>query len=75
MQLALPALEGNALPSVCSHSFHRQLLFRSLLPQVELLRLSRRGPDALMSGVSQCGAGFVNERTTGCGDISYAEFV
>ncbi|KAI7841475.1 hypothetical protein COHA_004869 [Chlorella ohadii] len=33
--------------------------------EVELLRLSRRGPDALMSGVSQCGGGFVNERTTG----------
>lgn len=43
--------------------------------QVELLRLSRRGPDALMTGISQCGAGFANERTTGCADIGYAEFV
>lgn len=43
--------------------------------KVRLLRLSRRGPDALMSGVSQCGAGFANERTGGCADIEPAEFL
>lgn len=43
--------------------------------EVELLRLSRRGPDALMAGVVQCGAGFANERTAGCADIAPAKFV
>lgn len=43
--------------------------------EVQLLRLSRRGPDALMAGVSQCGAGFANERTSGCADIEPAEFL
>ncbi|KAL4421381.1 hypothetical protein ABPG75_010672 [Micractinium tetrahymenae] len=43
--------------------------------EVQLLRLSRRGPDALMAGISQCGAGFANERTSGCADIEPAEFL
>ncbi|EFN54462.1 hypothetical protein CHLNCDRAFT_135085 [Chlorella variabilis] len=43
--------------------------------EVELLRLSRQGPDALMTGIAQCGAGAVNERTAGCADIKPAEFV
>lgn len=47
----------------------------TLLYEIELVRLSRRGPDALMSGVSQCGNGFVNERVHGCSTISYSEFL
>ena len=43
--------------------------------EVQLLRLSRQGPDALMSGVSLCGAGTANERNAGCADITLAEFV
>jgi hypothetical protein len=43
--------------------------------EVELLRLSRRGPDALMSGIAQCGPGAANARTAGCADIQPAEFV
>ena len=43
--------------------------------EVELLRLSRQGPDALMSGVSQCGGGVASERTSGCAAITPAEFV
>lgn len=42
---------------------------------IELVRLSRRGPDALLQGVAQCGGGFVNERTKGCADITPAEFL
>ena len=42
---------------------------------IELIRLSRRGPDVLLKGVSQCGGGFVNERTTGCADITPEEFI
>jgi hypothetical protein len=43
--------------------------------EIELIRLSRRGPDALMTGVTQCGGGFVMERTKGCADITPAEFL
>lgn len=43
--------------------------------ELELVRLSRSGPDALVHGVSQCGGGFVNERTRGCADIEPAEFL
>ena len=43
--------------------------------EIELVRLSRRGPDALWSGTAQCGSGFVNERTTGCAAISIGEFL
>jgi hypothetical protein len=43
--------------------------------EIKLLRLSRRGPDALMNGVSQCGGGFVNERTSGCAKIEPAEYL
>ena len=42
---------------------------------VSLVRLSRRGPDALLTGVSQCGGGFVMERSSGCRDISVAEYL
>ena len=42
---------------------------------VRLLRLSRVGPDALLSGTSQCGGGAVMERTQGCADIGVAEFL
>ena len=43
--------------------------------EIELVRLSRRGPDALLTGVTQCGGGFVMERTKGCGDITPAEYL
>jgi FKBP-type peptidyl-prolyl cis-trans isomerase len=43
--------------------------------EIELLRLSRVGPDALLQGVNQCGGGFVMERTEGCGNIEPAEFL
>ena len=42
---------------------------------VRLLRLSRVGPDALLSGISQCGGGAVMERTQGCAEIGVAEFL
>lgn len=47
----------------------------TLTYEISLLRLSRRGPEALFSGTSQCGGGFANERSAGCADISVAEFV
>jgi FKBP-type peptidyl-prolyl cis-trans isomerase len=43
--------------------------------EIELIRLSRRGPDALLTGVVQCGGGFVMARDKGCGDITPAEFL
>lgn len=43
--------------------------------EVQLLRLSRRGPEELMTGVSQCGGGAVMERTAGCSQIEFAEFL
>ena len=43
--------------------------------EIELIRLSRRGPDALLTGVSQCGGGFVMERTKGCDSITPAEYL
>ena len=47
----------------------------TLLYEIELIRVSRRGIDDLMRGVSSCGAGFVMEKTEGCGSITYAEFL
>lgn len=47
----------------------------SLTYDIELVRLSRRGPEELMSGTSKCGLGAANQQTSGCGDISFAEFV
>ena len=47
----------------------------TLTYEVELVRLSRRGPEALFTGVSQCGPGFAMERSAGCADISTAEYV
>lgn len=43
--------------------------------EIELVRLSRTGPDAIMKGVSGCGAGAVNERTAGCAGIQPVEFL
>jgi FKBP-type peptidyl-prolyl cis-trans isomerase 2 len=43
--------------------------------EVELLRLSRQGPDALMGGVAGCGLGGASQRTEGCATISPAEFL
>lgn len=43
--------------------------------EIELIRLSRTGPDALLTGVAQCGGGFVMERTKGCDSIEPAEFL
>lgn len=47
----------------------------TLVYEVQLLRLSRRGPDELMSGVAGCGIGGASERTQGCADVSFAEFL
>jgi len=43
--------------------------------EIELIRLSRRGPDALLTGVAQCGGGFAMERTKGCEVIAPGEFL
>jgi hypothetical protein len=43
--------------------------------EIELIRLSRKGPDALLTGVAQCGGGFAMERTRGCDLIAPAEFL
>ena len=42
--------------------------------EVELVRLSRSGPDNLTSGISRCGAGGAGQQSEGCGRITYAEF-
>lgn len=42
---------------------------------VELIRLSSVGPDALMSGVSKCGAGGASASTENCDNITPAEFI
>eukprot|EP00879_Flechtneria_rotunda_P022549 GHRR01023805.1.p1 GENE.GHRR01023805.1~~GHRR01023805.1.p1 ORF type:complete len:119 (+),score=24.53 GHRR01023805.1:145-501(+) len=41
---------------------------------VELLRVSARGPDELMQGISLCGAGGAGASTDGCSNIKPAEF-
>lgn len=43
--------------------------------EIELVRLSRVGPDAIMKGVSDCGGGFVNQRSKGCANITAEEFL
>jgi len=43
--------------------------------EVELLRLSARGPDELTKGVERCGQGGAGAQTEKCGEITYAEFV
>uniref|UniRef100_A0A7R9V545 peptidylprolyl isomerase n=1 Tax=Chlamydomonas euryale TaxID=1486919 RepID=A0A7R9V545_9CHLO len=47
----------------------------SLRYEVELLRLSARGPDELTTGISQCGTGGASESVAACSKIEYAEFV
>lgn len=47
----------------------------TLTYEIQLLRLSRRGPEELYSGTAGCGAGGGNQRSEGCADISVAEFV
>ncbi|KIY97894.1 peptidyl-prolyl cis-trans isomerase, FKBP-type [Monoraphidium neglectum] len=43
--------------------------------EVELLRLSRRGPDALFKGLSKCSQGGASATTENCAAIEPAEFV
>lgn len=47
----------------------------ALLYEVELLRLSARGPDELTKGISKCGTGGMNESSENCDAITYAEFL
>ena len=61
---------------------HSHIACAGLLPggstvqyEIQLLRLSRVGPEALFSGVASCGGGFVMARAAGCADISAAEFL
>lgn len=42
--------------------------------EVQLLRLSRTGPDNLTAGIVQCGQGGAGQQTAGCGKITFAEF-
>lgn len=41
----------------------------TLLYEVEVLRLSRDGPDALVRGIAKCGQGGAGAQETGCADI------
>eukprot|EP00775_Hariotina_reticulata_P004551 gene4551-4803_t len=41
---------------------------------IELLRVSARGPDEMFKGISSCSAGGDSARTDGCADITPAEF-
>ena len=43
--------------------------------EVELLRLSSRGPDALTEGIARCGAGGAGATTEKCDQIDIAEFI
>ncbi|KAG1679663.1 hypothetical protein FOA52_006180 [Chlamydomonas sp. UWO 241] len=43
--------------------------------EIELLRLSARGPDDLTRGIAQCGAGGAGAQAAACEDIEYAEFL
>jgi FKBP-type peptidyl-prolyl cis-trans isomerase FkpA len=47
----------------------------ALVYEVELLRLSRRGPDALMTGVARCGRGGQAASAEQCANIAPAEFL
>lgn len=47
----------------------------TLTYEVQLLRLSRRGPEELYSGTAKCGSGSANQRSEGCADITAAEFI
>lgn len=43
--------------------------------EIELLRLSRKGPDLLFSGTAKCGQGGASAAVDGCANIPLAEFV
>ncbi|KAG2488738.1 hypothetical protein HYH03_012737 [Edaphochlamys debaryana] len=43
--------------------------------EVELLRLSARGPDALTQGIAKCGQGGMGQQTELCRDIAIAEYL
>ncbi|KAF8068417.1 fpr2 [Scenedesmus sp. PABB004] len=43
--------------------------------ELELLRVSARGPDAMMAGLSQCSAGGASASTANCAVIEPAEFI
>jgi len=45
----------------------------ALVYEVEVLRLSRDGPDALMRGIAKCGQGGAGAQETGCTEISPME--
>jgi hypothetical protein len=47
----------------------------TLLYEVELLRLSNRGPDELTRGISRCGAGGASASSEACNTIEIKEFV
>lgn len=42
--------------------------------EVELIRLSRSGPDNLTNGIARCGQGGAGQQASGCDSISHAEF-
>lgn len=43
--------------------------------EIELVRLSAVGPDALRSGIAKCGQGGAAQQTEACRDIEPAEFL
>lgn len=45
----------------------------SLQYEIELLRVSTTGPDALFQGIAQCGIGGAGAQSAGCADIVAAE--
>eukprot|EP00877_Chromochloris_zofingiensis_P008053 jgi/Chrzof1/3500/Cz12g27210.t1 len=47
----------------------------SIQYDVELIRLSTRGPDELMKGISRCGQGGGGETADNCASIQPAEYI
>jgi hypothetical protein len=47
----------------------------TLVYEVELLRLSTKGPDELTRGIIQCGQGGAAQQTKNCGKITLMEII